>query len=111
MRSTLIQCKNWKTKAVGVSIVRELFGVVTAENASAGILVCSGNFTRDAIEFARGKPIELVAGAELIRLIGDVQTQSKIETASTAPVLSTEGVSLSLTPPTPSTKSEWADSY
>ena len=86
----LVQCKNWKTKAVGVPVIRELFGVVTAENASAGILVCSGSFTRDAIEFARTKPIELVAGAELVRLIGEVQTQPKVETASTAPKLSTE---------------------
>jgi restriction system protein len=86
----LVQCKNWRTKAVGVPVVRELFGVVTAENSSGGIIVCSGNFTRDAIEFARGKPIELVEGAELVRLIGDVQTQPKVKTESTAPKLSTE---------------------
>jgi restriction system protein len=86
----LVQCKNWRTKAIGAPVVRELFGVVTAENASGGIIVCSGNFTRDAIEFARGKPIELVAGAELVRLIGDVQAQPKVETVSTAPVLSAQ---------------------
>ena len=86
----LVQCKNWKTKSVGVPVVRELYGVVTAENASGGIIVCSGNFTRDASTFAHGKPIELVAGAELVRLIGDVQTQPKVETVSTAPKLSTE---------------------
>ena len=75
----LVQCKNWKTKSVGVPVVRELFGVVTAENASGGIIVCSGGFTRDAVEFARGKSIELVGGAELIRLIGDVQKSPKIK--------------------------------
>ena len=79
-----MQCKNWKTKPVGVPVVRELFGVVTGENASGGILVCSGSFTRDAIEFACGKPIELVAGAELIRLIGDVQAVKKVDTVSPA---------------------------
>ena len=75
----LVQCKNWRVSAVGVKIVKELYGVVTAENASGGIIVCSGNFTRDAIEFARGKSIELVEGAELVRLIGGVQTQKKVE--------------------------------
>lgn len=86
----LVQCKNWKTKPVGVSVVRELFGVVTAENASGGIIVCSGGFTRDVVEFTRGKSIELVEGAELVRLIGDVQTRPKIEAVHTAPKLSTE---------------------
>lgn len=84
----LVQCKNWKTKPVGVPVVRELFGVVTAEKATGGIIVCSDSFTRGAVEFARGKPIELVEGAELVRLIDDVQTQSNVETASTAPVFS-----------------------
>ncbi|MEN8205874.1 MAG: restriction endonuclease [Pseudomonadota bacterium] len=86
----LVQCKNWKTKSVGVPIVRELYGVVTAENASGGIIVCSGSFTRDAIAFSRGKPIELVEGTELVRLIGEVQTQQKVETVSTEPVLSAQ---------------------
>ena len=75
----LVQCKNWKTKSVGVPVVRELYGVVTAEHASGGILVCSGSFTRDAIEFARGKPIELIDGLRLTQLIGDVQGQRKVE--------------------------------
>jgi len=56
---------------------QELFGVVAAENATGGIIVCSGNFTRDAIEFARGKPIELVSGSKLTQLIGDTQKQKR----------------------------------
>ena len=31
------------------ALERHLFGVVTAENASEGIVVCSGHFTKDAI--------------------------------------------------------------
>jgi len=90
----LVQCKNWRTKAVGVPVVRELFGVVTAEKAAGGIIACSSTFTRDAIAFARGKPIELIGGAELVRLISDVQprpaTQLKVKTVSTAPELSAD---------------------
>jgi restriction system protein len=74
---------------VGVAIVRELYGIVTAENASGCIIVCSGNFTRHAIDFASSKPMELVEGAELIRLIGDVQKQPKVKPASTIPEPST----------------------
>jgi restriction system protein len=75
----LVQCKNWGSSKVGVSIVRELFGVVTAEGASGGVVVCSGHFTNDAVEFAKGKPITLVDGAALSRLIGNVQKSPKIQ--------------------------------
>jgi restriction system protein len=78
----LVQCKNWRIRAVGVPVIRELFGIVTAENATGGIIVCSGNFTRDAIEFARGKPIELISGFKLSQLIGDVQKQKKVKPVS-----------------------------
>ena len=78
----LVQCKNWRVRAVGVKVIRELYGVVTAENAAGGIIVCSRNFTRDAVDFACGKPIELVEGAELIQLIGDVQSQRKGKTVA-----------------------------
>jgi len=77
----LVQCKNWRSRKVGVTTVRELFGVVTAENASEGIVVCSGHFTKDAIDFAKGKPVTLVDGAGLSHLIGDVQKSPQIEPA------------------------------
>ena len=85
-RTTLVQCKNWKSKSVGVTTIRELFGVVTAEGASEGIVVCSGHYTRDAIAFAVGKPLTLVDGSNLTRLIGEVQKTPNIhpEQESTA---------------------------
>jgi restriction system protein len=76
----LVQCKNWRSSKVGVSTVRELFGVVTAEGASEGIVVCSGKYTNDALDFAKGKPITLVDGAALARLFDDVQKLPQIQT-------------------------------
>jgi restriction system protein len=78
-RTTLVQCKNWRSKSVGVTTIRELFGVVTAEGAAEGIVVCSGYYTRDAIAFADGKPLTLVDGSDLARLIGDVQKSPEIQ--------------------------------
>jgi restriction system protein len=76
---TLVQCKNWKSRKVGVTTVRELFGVMAAEGASEGIVVCSGHYSNDAIEFAKGKPVSLIDGAALSRLIGDVQKSPRIQ--------------------------------
>ena len=69
----LVQCKNWKTKKVGVSIVRELFGVVKARNASGGIIVTAGSYTQDAQSFAEDTGIELIDGIRLTQLINSIR--------------------------------------
>jgi len=69
----LVQCKHWKSNKVGVNIVRELLGVITAKHATSGILITSGIFTQEAKNFASDKPIDLVDGTQLLQLIGNVQ--------------------------------------
>ena len=78
-QKTLVQCKRWRTQQVGVSIVRELYGVMTSENAAGGILVTCGTFTPDARAFALGKPMALVNGDELLALVRRGQVPPKIE--------------------------------
>jgi restriction system protein len=73
----VVQCKRWKTRVVGVDRVRELYGAMTAEGASAAIMVCSGRYTPDAIAFARDKPIELVAGPELVEMLAGIQLRQE----------------------------------
>lgn len=80
----LVQCKQWRERNVGVKLVRELYGVVAAERANRGILVTSGRFSADAVEFASGVAITLVAGDELANLIAEVQ-RSSLSSASKAP--------------------------
>ena len=67
----LVQCKHWKARNVGVGVVRELFGVIAAERAAGGFVICSGTFTRDAENFARGKSIELIGADGLALLFED----------------------------------------
>ena len=76
---TFVQCKQWKSQKVGVSVVREMFGVLTASNADKVVVICSGKFTQQAIEFASDKPIELLSGNELLSLVKDVQAEPFIE--------------------------------
>lgn len=65
----LVQCKQWRATKVSVAVVRELYGVMSAEGAAGGFVVTSGSFTEDAENFARGRNIKLVAGAELCQLL------------------------------------------
>ena len=76
----LVQCKQWKAQKVGVSVVREMFGVLTASNADKVIVICSGRFTQQAIDFASDKPVTLIDGNELLYLVHEVQTEPKVET-------------------------------
>lgn len=61
----LVQCKQWRTHKVGVKIVRELLGVMVGAEATGGIVVTSGEFTEDALAFARANNILLLDGREL----------------------------------------------
>lgn len=68
-----VQCKQWKAFKVGVTIVRELYGVMAAEGAAGGFVVTSGVYTQEAKAFAEGRNIKLIDGAKLTELIKKVQ--------------------------------------
>ncbi len=61
----VVQCKRYRG-TVGVSAVRELYGVAVSEqDITQGFLVTTGRFSRDAIDFAQGKRLRLIDGVEL----------------------------------------------
>jgi restriction system protein len=66
----VIQAKRYKN-TVGVSAVRDLFGTVQNEGASKGILVTTSGYGKAAFEFASGKPLELLDGANLLFLLSE----------------------------------------
>ncbi len=72
----LVQCKQWRAYKVGVSTIRELYGVMAATGAAGGFVVTSGAFTQEARSFAEGKNIDLIDGVRLKVFIGKVQSPS-----------------------------------
>lgn len=83
-RKIYVQCKHWKNYKVGVDKVRELNGVVAANGAYGGILVTSGIFTTEAINFAETCPIELIDGDKLFKLIPEIDIPNSVHTQSDA---------------------------
>ena len=65
----IVQCKYWKKDFVDVSTVREQFGLLHHYNADKAVIVSSGEFSADAVDFAAGKPIDLIDGRKLNRLL------------------------------------------
>jgi len=73
-RRVLVQCKQWRQRQVGERVVREMLGLLVHHEADEVKIACSGTYTRGAEEFAKDKPIELIGGEELLRMVHEVQT-------------------------------------
>ena len=77
---TLVQCKHWRSRRVGVKVIRELYGVMVANGAEYGVIVASGEYTSEAVKFASTNHIELINGTRLTGMIRSAQ-QPAINTA------------------------------
>ena len=64
----ILQAKRY-TNTVGVSAVRDLYGTVVNEGANKGILITTSNYGPDAYKFAKGKPITLLDGSNLLHMM------------------------------------------
>jgi restriction system protein len=89
-RRVLVQCKQWRRRQIPVNVVREMYGLLAHHSADTVKIACLGAFTRDAARFAIGKPIELIGGEELMRMIREVQaaptqTARPVEVVAPAP--------------------------
>jgi restriction system protein len=73
----VIQAKRY-AYTVGVSAVRDLYGTLMSEGATKGILVTTSDYGPDAYEFANGKPISLLNGANLLHLLEKHGTKAHI---------------------------------
>ncbi|HUK17511.1 MAG TPA: restriction endonuclease [Bryobacteraceae bacterium] len=73
----VIQAKRY-AHTVGVSAVRDLYGTLMNEGATKGILVTTSDYGPDAYEFANGKPITLLNGANLLHLLEKHGTKAHI---------------------------------
>jgi restriction system protein len=74
----VIQAKRY-TNTVGVSAVRDLYGTIMNEGATKGILVTTSDYGPDSYQFANGKPITLMNGANLLYLLEKHGHSAKID--------------------------------
>lgn len=74
----VIQAKRYRN-TVEVSAVRDLFGTVQNEGASKGVLVTTSGYGPASFDFAAGKPLELIDGANLLYLLAEhAETEARI---------------------------------
>jgi restriction system protein len=85
----VIQAKRY-TNTVGVSAVRDLYGTVSHEGATKGILVTTSDYGPDAYEFIKGKPISLLNGSNLLYLLQKHGYNAKIDIIEAKTLLNKE---------------------
>jgi restriction system protein len=82
----VIQAKRY-TNVVGVAAVRDLYGTLLNEGATKGILVTTSHYGSDAYKFAKGKPISLLNGSNLLSLLEKHGTSAYIDTIEAKRIL------------------------
>jgi restriction system protein len=85
----VIQAKRY-TNTVGVSAVRDLYGTLLNEGANKGILVSTSDYGPDAYDFAKGKPITLLSGGNLLHLLQKHGHKAHIDIKAAKQALSKE---------------------
>lgn len=73
----VVQCKAWDSYKVGVKPLRELYGVMAAAQINEGAFFTTSEFTQEALEFARGKNLDLVNGSEFLTRIKQLPAESQ----------------------------------
>lgn len=85
----VVQCKQWRAAKVGVTVIRELYGVMMASGAVGGFVVTCGAFTEEARAFAHGCGVLLLDGEALEKMIRQTSpgltTPSGVASASVHP--------------------------
>ncbi len=83
-KSYVVQCKHWRRTEVDVKVVRELFGVMSARGDDGCILVCTGGFTKPARSWSQAKPVTLLHGDALGKMLEGSRLEKVIPIQSAA---------------------------
>lgn len=71
-RRVVVQCKRYAAK-VGAPVIRETMGVMMHHRAQGAYVVALSGFTRAAHEWAAGKPVKLIDGAKIFKVLQAVK--------------------------------------
>ena len=74
----LIQCKSW-SKKVGVNAVRELYGVMAADQVGYGIFATTSDYTNEARQWISGKSMQLLSGNDLVNMFNQLPDDKRRE--------------------------------
>lgn len=74
---SVAQCKAFGKKPIGVSLIRELFGIMASENVKQGLFFTTSTFSSDAVEFAKNKNMKLIDLRSFVCSISALDSDSR----------------------------------
>ena len=86
----VLQAKRY-VNTVDVSAVRDLYGTIQNEGANKGILITTSGFGSDSYEFAKGKPMTLMNGQNLLWLLAKHGRKFEIDLPAARKILKERG--------------------
>lgn len=81
---SVVQCKHWQGKQVGVDKIRELRGVMAAQGVARGQYATTSTYSTAAQEFAKGNSINLLDVNGLLGLIAKRTPEQQAELLNVA---------------------------
>jgi Restriction endonuclease/Topoisomerase DNA binding C4 zinc finger len=78
-RCAAVQCKQWKTRDVGVKPVREFLGALADAGIQNGIFITLRGYTRDAKLLAEKHGIEILDEAGLVQMLNSTDARHDAE--------------------------------
>jgi restriction system protein len=77
--TSVVQCKHWRGKQVGIKEMRELLGVMASHGVKRGTFATSSTYTEEALRFARENSIIALDGAALLALIRNQSPEQQMQ--------------------------------
>ena len=74
--STFVQYRHWREYEVDVAVIEEFDAVMESESIPHGIVITTGLFTQDALDYSHGKHLLLINGVDLSQMVGALRTSS-----------------------------------
>ncbi|OAS21464.1 hypothetical protein A8708_31500 [Paenibacillus oryzisoli] len=69
---SIVECKRYNETKVGRPEIQKFHSAIIDERAKEGFYITTGNFTNPAIDYVKDKPIRLINGNHLLKLIDEV---------------------------------------
>ncbi|HFQ60976.1 MAG TPA: restriction endonuclease [Epsilonproteobacteria bacterium] len=67
--SAIGQCKRYDDALVTIKVIREMYGLMHEYNVDEVYVITSSRFTKECYPFVEGKPMTLIDGESLVKLI------------------------------------------
>ena len=67
--TAIVQCKRYEDSLVTIKVIREMYGLMYEYEVDRAYVVTSSRFTKECARFVEDKPMELIDGEALVKMI------------------------------------------